>query len=154
MTSALERGEWSASRPGRTLPPGKTRYSLYRRLGGPQGQYRRAENFDPAGIRSPDRPAPSQSLYRRSYPAHLCGRNFVYWWRPSSDSAACSDTLQLFSRMQRYDHLWFIQTCLDTHRVLKPHDHFMLTLRRLMSYIYGAPILDVSRSHTTTQHSR
>ena len=28
-----------------------------------------------------------------------------------------------------------------------------LTLRRL-SYIYGAPILDVSRSHTTTQHSR
>jgi len=31
---------------------------------------------------------------------------------------------------------------------------FVLTLRRLMSYIYGAPILDVSRSHTTTQHSR
>jgi len=30
----------------------------------------------------------------------------------------------------------------------------MLTLRWLMSYIYGAPILDVSRSHTTTQHSR
>ena len=33
-----------------------------------------------------------------------------------------------------------------------------LTLWRLMSYIYiyiyGAPILDVSRSHTTTQHSR
>jgi len=31
---------------------------------------------------------------------------------------------------------------------------YRLTLRRLMSYIYGAPILDVSRSHTTTQHSR
>ena len=30
----------------------------------------------------------------------------------------------------------------------------LLTLRRLMSYTYGAPILDVSRSHTTTQHSR
>ena len=30
----------------------------------------------------------------------------------------------------------------------------LLTLRQLMSYIYGAPILDVSRSHTTTQHSR
>ena len=31
-----------------------------------------------------------------------------------------------------------------------------LTLRRLMSYIYiyGAPILDVSRSHPKTQHSR
>ena len=31
---------------------------------------------------------------------------------------------------------------------------FPLTLRRLMSYIYGGPILDVSRSHTTTHHSR
>ena len=30
----------------------------------------------------------------------------------------------------------------------------LLTFRRLMSYTYGAPILDVSRSHTTTQHSR
>jgi len=30
----------------------------------------------------------------------------------------------------------------------------LLTFRRLMSYIYGAPILDVSGSHTTTQHSR
>jgi len=29
-----------------------------------------------------------------------------------------------------------------------------LTLRLLMSYIYGAPILDVPRSHTTTHHSR
>ena len=29
-----------------------------------------------------------------------------------------------------------------------------LTIRLLMSYIYGAPILDVSRPHTTTQHSR
>jgi len=30
----------------------------------------------------------------------------------------------------------------------------LLTFRLLMSYTYGAPILDVSRSHTTTQHSR
>jgi len=30
----------------------------------------------------------------------------------------------------------------------------LLTFRLLMSYIYGAPIFDVSRSHTTTQHSR
>ena len=32
------RGEGSASRPGSNLPPGKTRYPLYRRLGGPQGR--------------------------------------------------------------------------------------------------------------------
>ena len=30
----------------------------------------------------------------------------------------------------------------------------LLTFRRLMSYIYGAPILDVSRSHTTAHHSQ
>ena len=30
----------------------------------------------------------------------------------------------------------------------------LLIFRLLMSYIHGAPILDVSRSHTTTQHSR
>ena len=30
----------------------------------------------------------------------------------------------------------------------------LLTFRLLMSYIYGVPVLDVSRSHTTTQHSR
>ena len=29
-----------------------------------------------------------------------------------------------------------------------------LTIRLQTSYIYGAPILDVSRSHTTTHHSR
>jgi len=37
MTTALEGGEGSVSRPGRSLPLGKTRYPLYRRLGGPQG---------------------------------------------------------------------------------------------------------------------
>ena len=36
MTAALEGGEWSAARLGRTLPPGKTRYPFYRRLGRPQ----------------------------------------------------------------------------------------------------------------------
>jgi len=46
-----KRGEWSAARPGRTLPLGKTRYPFYRRLGGPQGRYGRAENLVPTGIR-------------------------------------------------------------------------------------------------------
>jgi hypothetical protein len=38
--------------------------------------------------------------------------------------------------------------------VSTPLREVVLTLRLLMSYVYGAPILDVSRSHTTTQHSR
>jgi len=52
MTAALEGGEWSAARPGRTLHPGKTRYPFYRRLGGPQGRSGRAENLVPTGILS------------------------------------------------------------------------------------------------------
>ena len=52
MTAALEGGEWSAARPGRTLPLGKTRYPLYRRLGGTQARSGRAENLVPTGIRS------------------------------------------------------------------------------------------------------
>jgi hypothetical protein len=52
MTAELEAGEWSAERPGRTLPTGKTRYSLYRRLGGPQGRSEGAENLVATGIPS------------------------------------------------------------------------------------------------------
>jgi hypothetical protein len=38
-TSALDGGEWSASRPDRALPPTKApRYPLYRSLGGPQSR--------------------------------------------------------------------------------------------------------------------
>ena len=49
---STRRGEWSAARPGRSLPPGKTQYPLYRRLGGPQGRSGRAEKLVPTGIRS------------------------------------------------------------------------------------------------------
>ena len=52
MTAALDGSEWSAARPGRTLPPGKTRYPFYRRLVGPQGLSGRAENLVPNGVRS------------------------------------------------------------------------------------------------------
>jgi hypothetical protein len=65
-------GEGSASRPGRTLPPGKTRCSFYRRLGGPQGRSREVRKispppgFDPRTVQ-----LVMQSLYRLHYPAHI-----------------------------------------------------------------------------------
>ena len=52
VTAALEGAEWSVAPPGRTLPPGKTRYPYYRRLGGPQDRSGWAENLVPTGIRS------------------------------------------------------------------------------------------------------
>jgi hypothetical protein len=48
-------------------PQGKIQYSLYRRLGGPQGRSEQVRKMSPpTGIRSPDRPACSESLYRLS----------------------------------------------------------------------------------------
>jgi len=52
MTAALGGSEWPAARPDRTLPPGKTWYPFYRRLGGPQGQSGQVENRVPTGIQS------------------------------------------------------------------------------------------------------
>ena len=59
-TAALEGVEWPAARPGRTLPPGKTRYPFYRRLGGPQGRSGTGEKSRPHRDSILDRPARSQ----------------------------------------------------------------------------------------------
>ena len=50
MTAALEGGEWSAARPDRILPPGKTQYPFCRLLGGPQGWSGRVENLVPTHV--------------------------------------------------------------------------------------------------------
>ena len=66
---------------------------------------------------------------------------------PSGPVQACNGIALPFTCVQNdpFHSIQFWGKCL--HRAC-------LTLRLLMSYIYGAPILDVSRSHTTTQHSR
>ena len=105
LTSALEGGEGSASRPGRTLPPGKTRYPLYRRLGGPQGpsgQVRKISpppRFDPrtvqpVGIRYTDYAAlhlrqiyilllSVYSIYFNATVKH-CASRFVFYISPNT----------------------------------------------------------------------
>ena len=81
------------------LPPGKTRYPLYRRLGGPQGRSGRVRKISPpTGIRSPDRPTLSESLYRLSYPDPfpLCvpySINFYNNWERAGCIVSKSDTV-------------------------------------------------------------
>jgi len=72
MTTALEGGERSASLPGRFLPPGKDPIPIVQ-------VWKGAENLASTGIRSPDRPARSQSLYRLRYQAHCDVMFFIYW---------------------------------------------------------------------------
>ena len=56
--------------PAALYPPGRTRYPLYRRLGGPQGRSGKCGNCClPTGIQCPEHPARSQWLYRLRYPA-------------------------------------------------------------------------------------
>jgi hypothetical protein len=57
------RGEESASHPGRSLPPGKPRYQLYRRLGGPQGRSGQVRKISPSPEFDPQTVQPVASRY-------------------------------------------------------------------------------------------
>ena len=74
-TSALDRGGWSTPLPGH-FTPGKDSVLIVQEAGWAPGPvWTGAENLAPTGIRSLDRPARSESLYRLSYPGPLF---FVY----------------------------------------------------------------------------
>ena len=54
------------------LPPGKTRYPLYRRLGGPQGRYGRVRKISPSPEFDPRTLQPVVSLFTDwAIPAHF-----------------------------------------------------------------------------------
>ena len=63
MTAALEWGEWSAARPGRTLPPGKDPVPILQEAGWAPGPVWTGRKSRPHRDSIPDRPARSQSRY-------------------------------------------------------------------------------------------
>jgi len=68
LTLALD-GVSGQRHPPAALPPGKTRYPLYTRLGwAPGPAWTDAKKLAPTGFRSADRPARSESLYRLRHP--------------------------------------------------------------------------------------
>jgi len=73
------------------LPPpprGKTRFSLYRRVGWPQSRSGRVRNISPStGIRSLDRPARNESLYQLRYPGSLQKNISVFKYSLQMDRA-------------------------------------------------------------------
>jgi hypothetical protein len=74
LTSALEEGEWSASRPGRALPPrkGPPVRTLQKTGWAPEPVYasRLQKKTTACRVSNPRRPVRSRSLYLLSYPAH------------------------------------------------------------------------------------
>ena len=70
MTAALEGGEWSAARPGLLYPRERPGTHCAGGWVGPMVGLEGRINLARTGIRSPDHPARSQSLYRLSYTAH------------------------------------------------------------------------------------
>jgi len=152
----------------------KSPNSLYFGLDGSGFEFRQGQRF----FSSPKRPNrlwdPPNLLisgYRRSLPEIKRLRCAYDIWNPSSAdvknewSYTSSPPIFLLG-VDRDSFTIFIVPCqpdvyvplvvwgiyLQTCNILFSRHY--LTLRRLTSYIYGAPILDVSRSHTTTQHSR
>jgi hypothetical protein len=60
-TSALTRGEWSASRPGRYTSGERSQYPLDKRLGGPQSRCGRREEEKILGPTRTQTPTPRSS---------------------------------------------------------------------------------------------
>jgi len=103
-----------------------------------------------------------------SYTIHILDSVFAYEslhmtrrWKnllPSTDTHSCHQVNSSVPDILKAYKLLILQTLNDTFLSLtllfSTDETVFLTLRLLMSYIYGSPILDVSRSHTTTQHSR
>jgi hypothetical protein len=78
MTNGTKRG-WGVSDTHRPLfTPEKDPAPIVQETGWAPGLvWTGAENLSPTGIRSPDRPARSQSLYRLGHPAHFCTRSML-----------------------------------------------------------------------------
>jgi len=155
------------------LPPGKTRYPLYTRLSRPQGRSGRVRKISPpTGIRSLDRPARSESpaqptcVYRKlgtytmylTLPCHFAV--VLILCRPTPHHslfhhfiAGTAYPSTICNHVMNSTKEYRASYCSILARVHRRSQSILLTLRLLMSYIFGAPILDVSRSHTT-HHSR
>jgi hypothetical protein len=84
LTSAIDGDGWSTPRPGRFIP-GKDPVPIVQEAGWTPGSvWTGAENLAPpprTGLRSPERPARSESLYRLSYPGSRCEVNTLFMFR-------------------------------------------------------------------------
>ena len=113
------RGEGAASRSGRSLPPGKARYPLYMRLGGPQGRSGQVRKISPPPEFDPRTVQPVASRYtdwatRPTWGTLICdksrdsdlqpGMRLAY--PPVFNDVTCSKTTMFLT-------LWYAQYALN-----------------------------------------
>jgi hypothetical protein len=84
LDHSTRRGWGSASRPGHFLPPGKTRYPLYRRPGGPQGRSGQVRKISPSPGFDPQTAQPVVSCYTDWATQHM-----VYYLNKILRSYSC-----------------------------------------------------------------
>ena len=107
QTSALGGGEGPASHPGRFLLPGKTWYSLYRRLGGPQARSGQLRKISPHrdSILGPSSPQPVTKPTELPGPGYLVSSHLMVF--------ACTLVICLHER----SHSLEIKGCLRNQNI-------------------------------------
>ena len=133
LTSALEGGEGSASRPGRTLPPGKTRYPLYRKLGGPQGWSGQVRKISPPPGFDPQTVQPVGSRYtdyatRPTVHYLICSKNFQNSKRGLSyrvNGSTAQDCIIIINNynLNKLVQLWSLYVCTDYENLTLSHQY-------------------------------
>ena len=101
--------------------PGKDPVPIVQEAGwAPEPAWTGAENLDPTGIRSPDRPARSQSLYRLSYPGPRCvfytlHKILIYSRQTKEDEifGTCSMNGNFDKNIEEIETAWETQTQIE-----------------------------------------
>jgi len=98
MTAALEGGEWSAARPGRTLPLGKDPVSILQEAGWASGPVWTGGKSRPHGDSIPDRPARSSVAIPTELPGPIL---YIYIYNTLKESINyCALFLGMFAKLQ------------------------------------------------------
>ena len=112
MTMALEGGEGSASRPGCSLPMGKNRYPLYRRLCGPHGRSGQVRKISPSHRDSiPGLSSPYPVAIPTELPGPHCLCASTIFWGPDCLLPCIRNKKSLYAMYVLQAYKWVHDIC-------------------------------------------
>ena len=136
-----------------TLPPVRTRYPLYRRLGGPQGRSGRVRKISPPnGIRSPDHPFHNESLYRLRYPGPIYIYIYIYIYTHTHTHTHTHTNTYTHTHTHTHTHRRLISVFEALNSVVRPTYickwcflHYSLSYGVPVRERYGSTLLPATR---------